>query len=163
RQRVQRPRPPAASRQADVEMRARQLCMACRSTERVEPRAERGLNLVFELVRALAELAPPIARQLGHPLHQARELAVRSDEARVRGAQRRLIARGVEQRAIVRCARREARFEGGDLIHGSTSTRGGVDDGLEATRVADRELREDLAVELNTGLLQPADQLAVAD
>src|SRR5262249_21157556 len=78
---------------------------------------KRVLNFVLELVRALAELAPAVPRQLRHQLHQPRELAVRPDEARIRRAQRRLVVRSVERRPVRRLALRQARFEGGDVVH----------------------------------------------
>jgi hypothetical protein len=53
-------------------------------------RVERALDLVLELVRALAEVAPAIAGQLGHALHEQRQLAARACEARIGCAQRML-------------------------------------------------------------------------
>jgi hypothetical protein len=100
RERMRMTEPSSVSGQRDVQRRTAKLRVASSVRERSEPRVERGLDLQLQLVRALAELTPLLLGQLGHELHQLREQPGWAREARVRRAQRRLVACGLERSCV---------------------------------------------------------------
>jgi len=82
--------------QAHVEVRRGQFRLARALRQRCEGLLEGLLYLLFELVGALAKLAPPVPRQLRHQLQEQGELAVRPHELRVGRAQRGFVGCGGE-------------------------------------------------------------------
>ena len=164
RQRVQRPKPGASSRQRDVDG-ARQINGQRRFRQGRQPRGNQSFDGCFGAIGRFADGGPVLGRQTPQRLHDLRGFPLLAEIARLRRAN---LLLGLERTNLDAERGGEPVKLVDDLLRAGAGHRRPrlrsprrLDDFLEGVRIGDRQIGQNLSVQLDVRFVQTANQTRV--